>query len=178
MFSNKDCLQNSDCIQTINVNKPLFVYKQQLLKIMKMFITNECIVFVCIHIRELFANNRCLQTMDVYKQRMFTKQLIVYKTLQDIDYTTVNCALMWKPDWLWEKNPLGKVPVLLHKVRECVCVSVCVCVCVCVCVSVSVCVCVCVSVCLCQYVNGCVNVCGVCVCFCLVWKLFIFQSKE
>ena len=29
---------------------------------------------------------------------------------------TINCAFMTRPDWLWEVNPFGKVPVLLYKV--------------------------------------------------------------
>ena len=31
---------------------------------------------------------------------------------------TINCALMTRPDWLWEINPFGKVPVLLYKVID------------------------------------------------------------
>ena len=33
-----------------------------------------------------------------------------------VDYEVINCALMTKPEWLWELNPIGKVPVLMHKV--------------------------------------------------------------
>ena len=33
-------------------------------------------------------------------------------------HQTINVALMWKPEWLWQLNPIGKVPVLLHKVRK------------------------------------------------------------
>ena len=33
---------------------------------------------------------------------------------KNIEYDVINSQLMTKPRWLWEINPIGKVPVLIH----------------------------------------------------------------
>jgi len=45
----------------------------------------------------------------------YAQRTILCLNAKGIDYQIVNCALMTKPEWLWEVNPLGKVPVLLHQ---------------------------------------------------------------
>ena len=34
---------------------------------------------------------------------------------KNVEYDVINSQLMTKPRWLWEINPLGKVPVLIHE---------------------------------------------------------------
>lgn len=45
----------------------------------------------------------------------YAQRTLLCLNAKGIDYQTVNCALMTKPEWLWDLNPIGKVPVLLHK---------------------------------------------------------------
>ena len=33
---------------------------------------------------------------------------------KNVEYDVINSQLMTKPRWLWEINPIGKVPVLIH----------------------------------------------------------------
>jgi len=45
----------------------------------------------------------------------YAQRTILCLNAKGVDYEMINCALMTKPEWLWELNPIGKVPVLLHK---------------------------------------------------------------
>jgi len=45
----------------------------------------------------------------------YAQRTILCLNAKGVPYQTINCALMNKPSWLWELNPLGKVPVLMHK---------------------------------------------------------------
>jgi len=56
-------------------------------------------------------------TLTVLNMRFcpYAQRTILCLNAKEADYKLINCALMTRPDWLWEVNPLGKVPVLLYK---------------------------------------------------------------
>jgi len=45
----------------------------------------------------------------------YAQRTVLCLNAKGIDYEVINSQLMNKPEWLWELNPLGKVPVLVHK---------------------------------------------------------------
>jgi len=45
----------------------------------------------------------------------YAQRTVLCLNAKGIDYEVINSALMTKPEWLWEINPIGKVPVLMHK---------------------------------------------------------------
>jgi len=45
----------------------------------------------------------------------YAQRTILCLNAKGVEYEMINCALMTKPEWLWELNPIGKVPVLMHK---------------------------------------------------------------
>jgi len=45
----------------------------------------------------------------------YAQRTILCLNAKGIDYEMINCALMTKPEWLVQLNPIGKVPVLLHQ---------------------------------------------------------------
>jgi len=45
----------------------------------------------------------------------YAHRTVLALNAKNIEYDVINAALMWKPEWLWEINPIGKVPVLFHK---------------------------------------------------------------
>lgn len=45
----------------------------------------------------------------------YAQRTILCLNAKEVDYKTINCALMTKPEWLLEVNPIGKVPVILYK---------------------------------------------------------------
>eukprot|EP00090_Calanus_glacialis_P030042 TRINITY_DN4828_c1_g1_i2.p1 TRINITY_DN4828_c1_g1~~TRINITY_DN4828_c1_g1_i2.p1 ORF type:complete len:303 (+),score=73.25 TRINITY_DN4828_c1_g1_i2:90-911(+) len=45
----------------------------------------------------------------------YAQRTVLCLNAKDIDYEVINCALMTKPEWLWDLNPIGKVPVMLHE---------------------------------------------------------------
>ena len=47
----------------------------------------------------------------------YAQRTVLCLNAKDIDYEVINCALMTKPEWLWDFNPIGKVPVMLHEVQ-------------------------------------------------------------
>jgi len=44
----------------------------------------------------------------------YAQRTVMALTAKKVEYNNINCALMEKPEWLWDLNPLGKVPVLIH----------------------------------------------------------------
>lgn len=45
----------------------------------------------------------------------YAQRTILCLNAKGVDYEVINCALMTKPQWLVEINPIGKVPVLMHQ---------------------------------------------------------------
>merc|ERR1712013_428410 len=45
----------------------------------------------------------------------YAQRTILCLNAKGVDYEIINCALMTWADWLWQLNPIGKVPVLMHK---------------------------------------------------------------
>jgi len=45
----------------------------------------------------------------------YAQRTVLCLNAKEIDYEVINVALFNKPEWLWEMNPLGKVPVLIHE---------------------------------------------------------------
>jgi len=44
----------------------------------------------------------------------FAQRTVLALAAKNVEYTNINVKLMNKPEWLWEFNPFGKVPVLFH----------------------------------------------------------------
>merc|ERR1712029_795449 len=44
----------------------------------------------------------------------YAQRTVLCLNTKNVDYDIINSQLMNKPEWLWQLNPLGKVPVLLH----------------------------------------------------------------
>lgn len=47
----------------------------------------------------------------------YAQRTVLALEAKGLDYVNINCQLMSKPDWLWDYNPIGKVPVLFHEGR-------------------------------------------------------------
>jgi len=45
----------------------------------------------------------------------YAHRTVLVLDAKKIDYDIINVALMWKPEWLWKINPIGKVPIIFHK---------------------------------------------------------------
>lgn len=45
----------------------------------------------------------------------YAQRTVLCLNAKEVDYQIINCALMTRPDWVWQLNPLGKVPILLYK---------------------------------------------------------------
>ena len=51
-----------------------------------------------------------------YRFCPYAQRTVLCLNAKGVDYEVINCALMTKPEWLWELNPIGKVPVMMYKV--------------------------------------------------------------
>merc|ERR1712168_1581511 len=45
----------------------------------------------------------------------YAQRTVLCLNAKGVDYEMVNCALLTKPEWLLDINPIGKVPVLIHQ---------------------------------------------------------------
>jgi len=45
----------------------------------------------------------------------YAQRTVLCLNAKGVDYEVVNCALLNKPEWLLDINPIGKVPVLMHQ---------------------------------------------------------------